>query len=49
MYQAYNGMGFSYRKTGDYAKALEMYDQRAAAQAGVPGRRSSIAAKRISA
>jgi tetratricopeptide (TPR) repeat protein len=24
---AYNGMGFAYRKTGDYAKALEMYDQ----------------------
>jgi tetratricopeptide (TPR) repeat protein len=25
MYQAYNGMGFAYRKTGDYEKALEMY------------------------
>jgi len=24
---AYNGMGFAYRKTGDYGKALEMYDQ----------------------
>ena len=24
---AYNGMGFAYRKTGDYAKALEAYDQ----------------------
>ena len=24
---AYNGMGFAYRKTGDYAKALEMYDR----------------------
>jgi len=24
---AYNGMGFALRKTGDYAKALEMYDQ----------------------
>jgi len=24
---AYNGMGFAYRKTGDYTKALEMYDQ----------------------
>src|SRR5262245_28954361 len=24
---AYNGMGFAYRKTGDYAKALENYDQ----------------------
>jgi tetratricopeptide (TPR) repeat protein len=27
LFQAYNGMGFGYRKTGDYAKALEMYDQ----------------------
>ncbi|HEY4672456.1 MAG TPA: tetratricopeptide repeat protein [Gemmatimonadaceae bacterium] len=27
LYQAYNGMGYAYRKTGDYAKALEMYDQ----------------------
>ena len=27
MFQAYNGMGFSYRKTGDYVKALEMYDK----------------------
>jgi tetratricopeptide (TPR) repeat protein len=26
LYQAYNGMGFSYRKLGDYTKALEMYD-----------------------
>jgi tetratricopeptide (TPR) repeat protein len=25
--QAYNGMGFSYRKLGDYAKALENYDR----------------------
>jgi tetratricopeptide (TPR) repeat protein len=24
---AYNGMGYAYRKTGDYVKALEMYDQ----------------------
>lgn len=24
---AYNGMGYAYRKTGDYTKALEMYDQ----------------------
>lgn len=24
---AYNGLGYAYRKTGDYAKALEMYDQ----------------------
>jgi tetratricopeptide (TPR) repeat protein len=24
---AYNGMGYAYRKTGDYPKALEMYDQ----------------------
>jgi tetratricopeptide (TPR) repeat protein len=27
LYQAYNGMGYAYRKTGDYAAALEMYDQ----------------------
>ena len=27
MPQAYNGMGFSYRKLGDYAKALENYDK----------------------
>lgn len=27
MAQAYNGMGFSYRKLGDYAKALENYDR----------------------
>lgn len=26
LYQAYNGMGFAYRKLGDYTKALEMYD-----------------------
>jgi tetratricopeptide (TPR) repeat protein len=25
--QAFNGMGFSYRKLGDYAKALENYDR----------------------
>ncbi len=27
MPQAYNGMGFSYRKLGDYAKALDNYDR----------------------
>jgi tetratricopeptide (TPR) repeat protein len=27
MYRAYNGLGYSYRKTGDNAKALENYDQ----------------------
>lgn len=27
LFQAYNGLGFAYRKTGDYAKALEMYDK----------------------
>ncbi len=27
LFQAYNGMGYAYRKTGDFAKALEMYDQ----------------------
>jgi tetratricopeptide (TPR) repeat protein len=25
--QAFNGMGFAYRKLGEYAKALEMYDK----------------------
>jgi tetratricopeptide (TPR) repeat protein len=27
LFQAYNGMGYTLRKAGDYAKALEMYDQ----------------------
>jgi tetratricopeptide (TPR) repeat protein len=27
LFQAYNGMGYGYRKTGDHAKALEMYDK----------------------
>jgi tetratricopeptide (TPR) repeat protein len=27
LFQAYNGMGYGYRKTGDYARALEMYDR----------------------
>jgi tetratricopeptide (TPR) repeat protein len=27
LFQAFNGMGFAYRKTGDYEKALEMYDK----------------------
>jgi tetratricopeptide (TPR) repeat protein len=27
LFQAYNGMGFALRKTGDYEKALEMYDR----------------------
>jgi tetratricopeptide (TPR) repeat protein len=27
LFQAYNGMGFAYRKTGDYATALQMYDK----------------------
>jgi len=27
LFQAYNGMGFALRKMGDYARALEMYDQ----------------------
>ena len=38
LYQAYNGMGFAYRKTGDYAKALEMYDKALALAPGFPGR-----------
>ena len=36
MYQAFNGMGFAYRKTGDYAKALENYDKALALQPGFP-------------
>jgi tetratricopeptide (TPR) repeat protein len=36
MYQAYNGMGFAYRKTGDYAKALEMYDRALTLKPGFP-------------
>ena len=36
MYQAYNGMGFSYRKTGDYVKALEMYDKALQLKPGFP-------------
>ncbi|MEO7276024.1 MAG: tetratricopeptide repeat protein [Vicinamibacterales bacterium] len=36
MYQAYNGMGFSYRKTGDYLKALEMYDRALTLKPGFP-------------
>jgi tetratricopeptide (TPR) repeat protein len=36
LYQAYNGMGFSYRKTGDYAKALEMYEKALQLQPGFP-------------
>ena len=27
LFQAFNGMGYGYRKTGDYAKALENYDK----------------------
>ena len=27
LFQAYNGMGFSLRKTGEFARALEMYDR----------------------
>lgn len=27
LFQAYNGMGYAYRKIGDFAQALEMYDR----------------------
>jgi tetratricopeptide (TPR) repeat protein len=27
MYRAFNGLGYAYRKTGDYTRALENYDQ----------------------
>ena len=36
MYQAYNGMGFAYRKTGDYTTALTMYDKALALKPGFP-------------
>jgi len=36
MYQAYNGMGFAYRKGGEYAKALEMYDRALTLKPGFP-------------
>jgi tetratricopeptide (TPR) repeat protein len=36
MYQAYNGMGFAYRKSGDYTKALEMYDRALTLKPGFP-------------
>jgi tetratricopeptide (TPR) repeat protein len=35
-YQAFNGMGFALRKTGDAAKALEMYDKALALAPGFP-------------
>jgi tetratricopeptide (TPR) repeat protein len=36
LFQAYNGMGFAYRKTGDYTKALEMYDKALQMAPGFP-------------
>jgi tetratricopeptide (TPR) repeat protein len=36
MYQAYNGMGYTSRKTGDYAKALQMYDKALSLAPGFP-------------
>ena len=27
-FKAFNGLGYAYRKTGDYAKALENYERR---------------------
>ena len=36
LFQAYNGMGFAYRKTGDYPKALEMYDKAIQMAPGFP-------------
>jgi tetratricopeptide (TPR) repeat protein len=35
-YQAYNGLGFVYRKTGDSAKSLEMYDKALQLAPGFP-------------
>jgi len=36
LFQAYNGMGFAYRKMGDYTKALEMYDKALQMAPGFP-------------
>ena len=36
LYQAYNGMGYSYRKLGDYTKALEYYDKALADGTRIP-------------
>jgi tetratricopeptide (TPR) repeat protein len=36
LFQAYNGMGFAYRKAGDFAKALEMYDKALQMAPGFP-------------
>ena len=36
LYQAYNGMGYSYRKLGDFTKALEYYDKALAMAPGFP-------------
>jgi len=36
LYQAFNGMGYAYRKTGEAAKALEMYDAALAMAPGFP-------------
>jgi len=36
LFQAYNGMGFAYRKAGDFALALEMYDRALQMAPGFP-------------
>ena len=36
LFQAYNGMGFAYRKLGDYTKALEYYDRALEMAPGYP-------------
>jgi tetratricopeptide (TPR) repeat protein len=36
LYQAYNGMGFAYRKLDDYVKALEFYDKALQLAPGFP-------------
>lgn len=36
LYQAFNGMGYTLRKTGDATKALEMYDKALAMAPGFP-------------
>ena len=36
LYQAYNGMGYSYRKLGDFTKALQYYDKALELAPGFP-------------
>ena len=46
-YQAFNGMGFALRKTGEPVKALEMYDKALQPRAGIP-RRDRVSRRSLS-